>query len=207
MKQFNNLMEAVAYHRQCCLCNGIMVHGLKIEFDLKKHPGFKWNLSENVDSETDDWVTIDIYTNEITYYEQSRRYDEELFHGTDGPYNLRYKKVSYTGYSGTMYESLRVACGSCRNFSYTIQVVMDLTAKKLTGIFLNDEFIRHEDANRHIHDIRNAYVIEKTEYTYYKESTSEDDSTKRTISIPLISMNLKNPADTVAKIKKLVIFS
>lgn len=208
MKQFNNLSEATTYHRKCYVCGDRLVHPFQIDFNPEKPPVFKWNLSEAVDSDTNDWLTIDSYTNKITYLEQSRKYYDDTIY-SDNTLVDRFRK--YTGsqrsYSGTLYESVHIHCGKCYQFSYVLQVVINATKMILEGIFLDSEFISYEDKNGHLHEIRNVYPFEKTEYACHKKPTAKDDSTKRTLSIPIIPLNLLNPAETVGRIRKLVIFS
>jgi hypothetical protein len=208
MKQFENLMEAVTYHRFCYACNIILDHNLQLNIDPNECV-YKWNLSDNVDSEVDEWVTINAYSNDIVYFEQSRRakYEiDEIFHNkynstiSGGPTKYTKKSRLY----GTLYESIHIQCGKCAKFSYTIQVVLDLMQNRCAGIFLNSEHICYVDDKHYMHGIRNHYALSETCYNF---TTPDGISNKKNIVVPLIPVDLKNPAETVARIKKLAIFS
>ena len=208
MKQFQNLAEAVAYHRKCYLCGDRLVHPFQIDYDPEKPPVFKWNLSENVDSDTDDWLTVDAYTNQISYHSQHRRHNYDLIYSGNDLVDLVGRRAgNYKLYKGTLYESVFIDCGKCHQFGYVLQVIINATAKRLDAIFLNSEHISYQDSDKVLHEIRNVYTTDKTEYVYHRTPTPEDDSSKRTITLPIIPLDLHNPAETVARVKKLTVFS
>lgn len=210
MKEFHNLAEATTYHRRCYCCKSYLNHNLVIGLDPAKCV-YKWNLSEHIDSETDDWIVVNAYTNHIDSLCQSRRVNNEIIYdGLDA--NMvnrfqRYSKNLHRNFTGIIYESIHVECLRCYQFSYTIQVVIDMTLMTLKGIYLNNEFISYEDDQNKLHEINNVYASDKTEYTWHVTPTRVYDASKKHISIPIIPLNLEDPAESVARIKKLVIFS
>jgi hypothetical protein len=210
MKAFQNLTESVTYHRRCYVCHSHLQNNLDLTLNLEKNL-YKWNLSENVDSETDDWIVINALTNKVDSIRQTRRNDNELLYsGMDLPMVNRFQRHSKSlnrSYSGVMYESMNIDCQKCYHFGYTVQVVIDLTSMALKGIYLNSEFISYPDEDGHLHEIKNVYAIDKTEYSYHVTPTEQYDASKKRMSIPIIPLDLNNPADTVARIRKLLIFS
>jgi hypothetical protein len=106
-----------------------------------------------------------------------------------------------TSYSGTWYQGISISCNSCCQYSYTLRLHVDLTEGKLAGTYLNSEQISVEEGNT-VHEVRNVYAVEKTEYACFPK----DGSSKKS-SIPLVPLNLLNPKETITRIRKLLIFS
>lgn len=210
MKQFYNLLEAMAYQEKCCACGEFLVHNLKLVHG-GDYPVFIWNLSEDVDSETDDYITIDPY-NQITEVKQNRRYYQDLIYSDNEMDMVKrtysvHQKGAFRWSGGTMYEAIQKHCGKCRKYGYTIQVIINGAAKKIDGLFLNSEFVEYNDESGKWHRIRNVYTHNKTEYVFEVMPTAERDYSKQTISVPLIPIDLNHPQETVSRIKKLTIFS
>ena len=212
MKEFKNLTEAVTYHRKCYVCKSHLQSEPLLTTTLYYSGNiYKWNLSENVDSETDDWIIVNANTNQIDSFSQNRRYNDEVLCDSISDRVVerfrKYAKNISKSYNGLIYESIILECHKCHQFNYTVQVVIDMTAKMLKGIFLNSEFISYQDNHGHLHEIKNIYAIDKTEYDYHVTPTEEYDGSKKRMSVPIIPLDLENPADTVARIRKLMIFS
>jgi len=210
MKAFKNLTEAVTYHRRCYVCHNHLQNHLDISLVIENNL-YKWNLSEYVDSETDDWIVVNAITNEVDSIRITRRNDNELLYsGMDSPMTKRFLKHAKRldkDYNGILYESIQIDCQKCHHFGYTVQVVIDLVNMFLKDILLNSEFLSYEDEGGQLHEIKNVYATDKTEYIYHVTPTDHYDGSKKCVSIPIISLNLNNPAETVSRIRKLVIFS
>lgn len=207
MKQFYNLMEALGYHTTCYVCGSRLKHDLQTDYDNNFLPQFKWNLSHRIDTDTDDWITIDGRTNKIIYAEPIRRYDRDSIY--DGSQTFRHRKYdgSVLERGGTLYESIQVECEKCSQFYYVLQIIIDVSARQLIGIFLNAECISYKDSSGNFHRIKNLYSKEKTSYYYPTESTADYDTNTKNILVPLIPINFQNPTETVVRIKKLSVFS
>jgi len=178
MKQFKTFLEAIEYHPKCVLCDYKMDIN---DRDLATDMGYefrenKQKISFFVFSNRDDTVTIDPETNEVDF---------------------SLKNIA----GGTFYHGLTIDCKSCCQFSYTIQVKIDLKNQILMGTFLNSETISVEDSDI-VHEIKNIYATEKTEYAYFSQSGGSKKAT-----FPLIPLNLMAPQETISRIRKLLIFS
>lgn len=206
MKVFNNLLEATTYYGHCHACKkGKLVHSLEMETDGSEH-FYKWNLSENVDSDTDDWIIVNAETNKIHDYQQSRNHDAYIYSiGTDSFVDVIKRRGIYASKpnkDGFLFESIHISCGTCRNFGYTIQIIMNMSSGNVISISLNSEYISYIGSDQQYHTVRNSFTFGKTEYVY-----SLADGSRKTITVPLIPIDLENPAETVGRVKKLGIFS
>ena len=210
MKYFCNILDALDYHKNCCVCQNPMrnffIHGepceLEYRNDYMRHSQIiKVNLSASTDSDTDDILTICPTTNSVNL-ESNLRYKNR-------DYGFDYSKL-YTGstfaykppvnnYSGTLYEGLDISCFHCNSFNYTIQLIIDLEKEhRIQQLFLNSEEVVWSDENNQTYVIRNAYTIGKTEYKYKGQ---------KIISVPLIPLNFSDPGETVKRLKVLNTFS
>ena len=189
-------------------------HGDPIEFvqhtDLYENRynfnySLKVNLSASVDSDTDDILTINARSNKVKLEIHSRY--KETYSDFDisyiGKSPLKYSGgSSYGNYAGTVYEALESGCSSCHNFSYVVQLVIDMENYMIKHLFLNSESINWTDADSQMHNIKNIYTMRKTECALYKGT----DKCQH-ISIPMIPLNLSNPHETMQRIKILNTFS
>jgi hypothetical protein len=178
MKQFSTFLNAIEYHKSCVLCDSKMDIN---DRDLATDIGYefrenKQKVSFFVFSNRDDTVTIDPETNEVEF---------------------SLKNIA----GGIFYHGLTIDCKSCCQFSYVIQVRIDLSKRILLGTSLNSETLSIEDSEM-VHEIKNIYATKKTEYTYFPK----DGSSKRA-TFPLVSLNLINPKETIGRLRKLLIFS
>jgi hypothetical protein len=224
MKEFHNIVEAINYHQKCFICGSTLwanFHDEPIKiieetwhrlFGPRKEIGgtIRVNLSSQVDSETDDWLTINVLTNSIAL-ESLRRHNPDYSYtiGTDDPLRFHHKGPSTTGYSynGTLYYPINVNCPKCHQFSYTIQMILDIVKEnRITHLYLNSEFISWSDDKHVTHEIKNIYTTEQTEYAHFSSHNYPKINSDR-MSLPLIPLNLHNPSETLGRIKKLIIFS
>jgi hypothetical protein len=210
IKQFTNIKEAITYHKKCYVCDSELqptFHDNKIEYfytDDQMHECMEINLSNNIDSDTDDILSIDMENNSVKL-NIKKRYD--ILYYNDPSYRLYSRKYSATAYSygGILYESILVNCIKCRNFSYVVRMIIDVEKyNRITDIMLNSEYITLIDHDN-FSQIVNVYTTEETKYrNAYKSKYFDADDF---IVLPLIPLNLENPHETLSKIKKLLPFT
>lgn len=194
MKQFYSFQSALDYHRNCPFCFArVQINDRDLATDYNY--GVE-KISLYLDQREDDVVSIDLMTEELQFSLSKRMPDIIYTAGSSGSF---YK--SEPCYNGILIHGLTLDCKSCCKFSYTIQIKLDLTERRLTGTYLNSECISLED-NDIVHEIRNNYPSEQTHYSYFLK----DGSDKR-VTMPLIPLDFNNLKDTVARIRKLIIFS
>jgi hypothetical protein len=242
MKDFKNISEAIEYHKTCYICKSDLradFHDepiqIKSRWDERFHDyntgghnrnieqTIELNLTDRVDSDVDDLLTINIWTNKVSIRSERRNKLDPYPH-----YNIE----SYTGqtpiktfvkglqripkthlYEGKIYESLKIGCQKCHQFSYVVQVVIDGTAMRVEHLFLNSEFISWSDNNHITHQINNVYATDKTEYSKFSSIENTNFNGRKMfrsdyhINIPLIPLNLNDPDETMNRIKKLNLFS
>lgn len=215
MIHFANIIEAINHHEKCYNCGSLLTPNyhkeyLALNYDHgdsydKMTPKMEINISSLMDSETDDYIIIDMLNNTINF-KSIYRYDKiesiDLIGTNEVSYRCRKQELAPPRrYRGLAYEAINVGCYSCHQFDYTIQLVIDMDEKYIKQITLNSEFISWENESV-VHEIRNVYTLDKT--TYRKICQTKKDLR---LDIPLISLNLSDPRETIQRIKKLAIFS
>ena len=177
-KQFNSLLEGMHYYTACPFCNqklNINQKDLVADYD-----GASQRLSYSLYG--DDLLWIDPKTEKVEV--------------VNGP--TSYTISSY--YNSITYHRLGFECEYCFLFGYTIQIQVDLSKNKLIGVFLNSEKVSYEDSDNVLHEIKNIYTKNITEYTYYLESDTKQEK------FPLVPLNVQNPEETINRIKNLMTF-
>jgi hypothetical protein len=208
MKDFCNILEAANYHKKCYRCQSDMIPYFNDErvaasrLDQSGRAGLiEINLSASTDSDTDDILTINPFNNKISLEYHPRYKIKDWGYIDYGQSTI--SKSTINNYNGTLYEGLDVRCCNCTHFSYTIQLVIDIAKEyRIQQLFLNSEMIIWLDEKGLAYEIRNAYTIGKTECFSFNGNKRGQQ-----ISIPLIPLNLSNPEETLARIKKLNLFS
>lgn len=209
MKQFQNLSEAFSYHSHCPLCQE------PIEADYKE---MAFDHTQGRDSIITtflvggDEISINYYSNQIVSYKENRPIHTNTSRGSLGNYY-----VGSTGLKGGGTEMFRVtaSCGKCGVYGYVLQMHVKLDEFKLIGIFLNSESLSIEEGDT-LHEIKNVYATEKTEYDKFTKVDIDDGTVKMsgyrgrrnsTITFPLMPMDPENPQAILNRIKNLIIFS
>jgi len=216
MKQFANFYDAISYHSLCPICDrrmNVLLHGntLEIKQDNKNflyksdnlsfyHPinneYFEVNLSEGVDSYTDDILHINTSNNQAYLEFRYKDYSYDEYHKSDGiiyPAGRYFNnKINYDNI--TLFESMMVSCYAYHTYYYLIQLRINFHNDNLAEVeyFLNSDFYHDENTKYSVH---NNYATGQTEL--FPDN----------IIIPIIDLNLKNPQETIDRIKKLALFS
>ena len=103
-------------------------------------------------------------------------------------------------YNGILIKRIMIYCNNCSQFSCVLKLHIDLTEKRIVAVAVNTETISVEE-NNEIHEVKNNYVSNNTEYIAHQKN----GSSKKTI-LPLIPLDLKRPINILPRIKKLVTF-
>jgi len=199
--EFSSLTEAINYHRICPICQQKML--LNCQQSQSLVPS-KYTLLENMisphqnpsltppkcvifDLMIANNLRIDLDTNQAS-----------LVARDDGLYSER-KNI----YPAMVWHGLIMNCSKCRKFSYAIQMLTDVSIPKLLNIRLNSETIAWEDRRKTLHQVRNCYPTETTEYSVFPlRSISQE----KHIDLPLVPLNLSNPEETVSRVRTFVVF-
>lgn len=197
--KFSSFQSAITYHPSCPVCFGRLQLSNQIEniFEYGINPVNKITFRFG-----EDILTIDTKTESITVkITQTQSYQPVYSMGCSVPYFHPGIVNTYIPTSGIFIQGLNMDCVTCCQFAYTIQMIIDMNEVRLAGLYLNSETITIESEGI-VHEIRNAYSLDKTEYTSFSK-----DGGRKTTSIPLIPLDLCNPKDTVDRIRKLILFS
>lgn len=198
MQEFYSFKEALAYHTHCYVCKSkleINERDLVMEYDRYGTQRLSFSLSPG----SDDILFINMANNHV---ELVLTYQPQIVYSSGGQLSGH----SPTGpsiniYNGKFIHGLDLGCNNCCQFSYTLQIHIDLSEQKLIVIILNSETISIED-NDMVHEIRNVYPLNQTVYDYFSKDGGENKCV-----LPLVPLDLNNPKETVTRIRKLLIFS
>jgi hypothetical protein len=196
MQTFSNLQQALQYQIKCPLC----AQFLSIQTDNDGIYGqnvIQFNLTENVDSQTDDILTIDKITNKIKidYYDTR---DKEMTQD-----NIMMSNRFMRPYGGEMYESISVKCNYFYHYKYIIKIQANLTTLKITDISLNSESIDVSDRFDNLFTIENNYSSNRTIFRRYN---CKDDLNWTDTFLPLVPLDLNDPILTVERLQQLTTF-
>lgn len=199
---FSSLQNGLYYFTECPLCSEAM----KIE-----NIGFKniccgndrgYTLVFSLDY--DDKLIINPATEEIIIdLVQEMKFDLENYDdSTNVTYHVPKLNISsMIDYNGIMYHPVQISCSRCGNFSYTLKLQINLNSPgRLEETTLANMKVFIKDMNK-IHLLTNHYGSRKTFYA------TNSDSYQKSIELPLIEINLENPQETLARVKKLIIFT
>lgn len=211
MKQFKNLHEAFYYHPFCPLCQE------PIGIDYKEQiVNGSWDKPKVVTVFTipgGDEISIDFYTNEVLSYKEFKSFSHNY---TTGGTSITSHTGNYNIYtSGKLLFGVSASCSKCSGYSFTLQICVDWETNLAGGIFFNSESLSVEEGEI-LHEIKNVYATEKTEYDRFNKVEVDDGIVKMsgysgrrnsTITFPLMPLDHKNPYNLLNRIKNLIVFS
>jgi hypothetical protein len=114
--------------------------------------------------------------------------------------------------SGTHNFPIEIGCQNCidknkwERFAYSIDCTIDFSTMMVAKSVLRSEIISIED-KKGSYEIENRYSHVITNYWFRPPHPDPAIANLQRISIPLIPLNLTNPHETIARIKKLALFS
>jgi len=202
MIKFYSFMEAIAYRANCPFCTkGLVVNDRDLVSSSyhqnyatgEAYPIYTFYIGKS----TDDVMCLNPFTEELEI-RYSNKFDMYGMKNI-GVYNGQ--TFAPPNYDGLFYHALTLNCNSCCRYHFTLQIHADLGNRRLIGTYLNSETISVEEGGI-VHEVRNVYSTDKTEYACFPK----DGSSKRS-SIPLIPLNIADPKETISRIRKLLIFS
>lgn len=210
---FHNLQQAANLHTHCYSCNYRLT---SLDWDRHEYgsPEIKFNLTEGIDSDVDEWVGVNVVTNDVSFALQ-RRYNcaNDYIMGTDGSLSFNsfssQSQLSYHYGNGLLYRALSFDCQKCYQFGYCIQFAIDKRMQQLSLITLNSETVRWTDEKKTLHTVRNIYTTQETEYFQTPSSSNlraNNHSGTSLIKVPFMPLNVKQPSETVGRIRKLLAF-
>lgn len=196
MKQFYTLKSALNYIKKCPICDkNLSINDGNLASYTYVHKDE--HISFYLDQRDQDVVTININNDKIESIVIKQSYSEIYALGSTSHQMIpSYPK----NYNGIFIHSLNIDCKDCCQYSYILQVHINLQERIISKICLNSEFINISDES--IHEVENSYSTEQTIYTCFNK-----DGSSKTIILPLVPLDLKNPRETVGRIRKLIIFS
>jgi len=199
MIQFQSLNQAFEYHKCCPSCGSHLIvdsgdFAERVEYsDGHQCQRFAFRM----DYKYDDVLYINTFTNEVEFRLTRSLHEEPVYGGG----HRSGQTPTYKSYDGMWYQGIITSCHECCQFSYTLQLQVDLGRPKVIGIILNSETISLDDKGV-THEIRNTYTTKQTEY--YRTTLSAKE---KTITLPLIPLDFNDPKKTLDRIKTLLIFS
>lgn len=216
IKVFEKLIDAYHYHEKCPICNTPLHHSTidighwsndylysQNNYVCDKQVPFQVTLIHgNSGSFVLDIVSEKIISMSIT---QSTKYQPIYFIGSPNPvYYAIVNPPSQTNYDireGILMQGHRIDCNSCYQYSYTLQLRLDLNNMIVESAILNSEFVSIEE-DENVYEIQNIYTMNRTEYSHI-----ENTKRHKTLQLPLVSNDMSNPNEVLSRIKKLLPFS
>lgn len=194
--KFTNLSEAFSLHKKCRSCGHAMTacYNDRSIWPPENYDNqtIEIDIAEASDSYTKNLLNINVFNNDI-----SLRFE---------PYHFSPKDTTSNNLSwrGSLHESFNIICLECYNFSFIIQVIVEINGEmiSISKILLNSETINIID-NKYINHIKSIYTIGETEYTRINKL---DNLNIITMYFPLIPLDVNNPQETLKRINKLAIF-
>jgi len=179
MKRFDSLLDGIRYQAHCPVCKSTLEIN---DFCLSPSDN---RLAFIVYSKARDMLYVDIETEKVEYVAE------------------KYSKRNHLPAVG--YYGFNVECSICSQYCYTLQMKIDTEDLKLLDVFLNSEFICLEERNKMgdiiTHEIRNSYAFGTTTYA------SISNQTTKSMTFPIIPINLVDTTVTISKIKTMILFS
>ncbi len=199
MIKFKSIQDVLDYRPFCPVCHESLVIDNKYGAQVKKGNKEKVTL---VWKSNQDELTINLDGDRIESL--TKRVTSSIIYGIPAHIvGYDYTPIE----NGIMYVSLSIGCEGCCQYSYVVQILVDLSQKIIDSIVLNSELLTIEDKDT-IHEIRNVYTTGKTEYSWFKTSQTEEEALdEKRITLPLVPLDLIYPEKTIERVRNLIVFS
>jgi hypothetical protein len=200
MIDFNHLLDGIYYYHNCLLCNSAMsIQNEGINYDCTyANSRTGYNLIFTLDKI--DKLIINPHTEEVKI--ETYKYNDPT---TDNYYDGSVIK-NHLSYMSDNYDyidcfQLSINCPKCKNFSYTIDLIVDLYQKKISRMRLNQLTVCMEEKIGS-YFIVNDFYDNKTSLLF-----SGGGIEKTLLHTSLVEMDYINPKNTFSRLKKLIVFS
>lgn len=194
MKQFFSLNEAFSHQNDCPFCHAIITRG----YASITMNGGETLVEFSIGKST---MIFDYNSGDLREYRQNNSLQEVTTHSY--PVYASNGSAHSLSNAGKQLFGVYCSCNQCGQYGYTLQLHVEMGPNKIVGIFLNSETLSFEK-NDFLYEIRNVYSSDKTEYKVFN---NDKGSETKTLTLPLIPMDLSNPDKTLERIKTLAIFS
>lgn len=224
-KEFNSISEAISYHPKCYVCGGKLTPNYT-EFSCQAnsitatYDSFDCSVNMACKFEIDygAYATISINTGRVIEIKT----DENDYAGSWGssyitsvPYSIATTSPTLTNAisnrSGTHSFPIEIGCQNCtsknwwKRFAYSIECTINFSTMMVAKSVLRSEIISIEGKNG-LYEVENRYSHGITNYWFRPPHPDPAIANLQRISIPLIPLNLTNPHETIARIKRLSLF-
>lgn len=159
---------------------------------------------------------VDIDTGMIIDWRETRQLERYYTIGGDtasySPSRYAYANSPGSGFSSSGIDIFRLTmgCQVCHKYQYLIQVHLSFSERRFRVAYLNSESISFEETNGVLYEINNNYCTGKTEYIVFTrkyEGIPDGTPDGKICQLPLIPLNLRDPAKTLHRVKTLLVFS
>jgi uncharacterized protein YbaR (Trm112 family) len=179
MITFTSLKHALNFIIHCPVCNE------RLFLDSKNQHEDISRIKFPLSNKTNDAYVVHIDTGNVLLIKEDNQKTQKKF----------------LNFNGIFWSTLLVDCQECSKFSTVYSVQFDTTKPEITRVDLNFMSVTFEENNL-ISEVRTYYELEETWFITYDSAGKT-----RTTKFPMIDINLNNPDETLARIRKLVIFS
>lgn len=208
MKEFKSLYDGITYRSMCPICNSTMqINNRDLSDHFPQSPWYDKNGDIYLDIAINEYPVLKIHIddNALTFLSHKDVIiPKKYIKNSRNPNGVVTYNNSFTAIS-TYYQGINIECEKCCQYSFTLQILIDVTNKKMAGVFLNSEDISIDPYAKGTLDdnyyIKNIYATECTEYKHYMA-----DGTIKSAVLPIIPLNIYKPLETLNRIKSLLIF-
>jgi len=199
MIQFRTLLDGLNYQKKCPLCKEIMVLEDRDFIEKVEYPrGHEYQkLSFALSRKSQDIVYVYTATGKV----ELKLGAPKAWYGDSTGYSAAIPTAEV--YSGILMQGLTVYCDECGQYRYTLKLEADLSKELVRSVSLNSETISL-DRDGKTHEIRSIYSVDKTEYAVF--GSFAESILKDKVELPLIPINLKDPQETLDRIRTLLPF-
>lgn len=209
--RFYSMRDALEYRKHCPICSSSLLIDdryaeTKTDWDEgKQTTKLLWRTEDSEE------IVIDPDSSSVSFID--KYFAPEYVVGTSNYSSQtsmgripKAKKI----YDGHLYERIGMTCDDCCQYNYLVKFIIDVGMKSIVDIELNSETLSIEDDKGIVHEIKNIYATEQTQYTYFPREGKNIEGTypiDGSITLPLIPLDVDNPTKTLERIRTLVLFS